>query len=65
MVPGFARNWIAADAAKQSNLNQNKNRKYDNFTLNKINRPVAFAARFPSHPTRAHLLCAFADRARR
>ena len=35
--------------------------KYDNSTLKKINRPVAFAACSPSHPARVRLLCAFAD----
>ena len=44
---------------------KNENKKYDNSTLKKINRPVAFAARFPSHPARARLLCAFADRRER
>ena len=39
---------------KQSSLN--KRTKYDNSTLNKINRPVTFAACSPSHPARVRLL---------
>ena len=41
-----ARNWIAVNAVQQSNSIKNKNKKNDNSTLNKINRPVAFAACF-------------------
>jgi hypothetical protein len=52
---------------------KNENKKYENSTLKKINQPVAFAARFtacpanldytrfPSHPARVRLLCAFAN----
>jgi len=29
---------------------KNENKKYDNSTLKKIKRPLAFAARFPSDP---------------
>ena len=45
---------------------KNENKQYDNSTLKKINRrrPVARVQqsgyRFPSHPARARLLCAFA-----
>ena len=55
---GSARNWIAVNAVQQFSLNK----KYDNSTLKKINRPVAFAARFPSHSTRVRVLCTLADR---
>jgi len=34
---------------------KNENKKYDNSTLRNINRPVAFAACFPSYPDRARL----------
>jgi hypothetical protein len=60
MVPGSARNWIAVNAAKHSKPKKNENKKYDNSTLKKINRPVAFAERFLSHPARARLLRVFA-----
>jgi hypothetical protein len=40
-----------------------RKQKCDNVTLKKINRRVAFAARFPSHPTSVGLLRAFADSA--
>ena len=40
---------------------ENQNQNYDNSTLKTINGPVAFATRFPSRPTHARLLCAFAD----
>lgn len=36
----------AVNAIQQSNLNKNKNQKCDNSTFKKINRSVAFAARF-------------------
>jgi hypothetical protein len=52
MVPGSARNWIAVNAVKQSSLTKNENKKYDNSTPTKFNRPVAFAACFSSHPAR-------------
>ena len=58
MIPGSARNWIAVNAVQQST--STKKTKYDNSTLKKINRPVAFAACSPSHPARVRLLCAFA-----
>jgi hypothetical protein len=51
MVPGSERNWIAVNAVEQSSLN--KKTKYDNSTLNKINRPVTFAARFAFHAARS------------
>src|SRR6266700_4606040 len=57
MVSGSRRNWIAVNAVQQSGLNK----RYDNFTLRKINRPVAFAARFPSTLARVRMLGAFAD----
>ena len=41
---------------------QRKIKKYDNSTLKKINSPVALAARFPSNPARARMLCARATR---
>ena len=56
----------------QSSLTKNENEKYDNSTLEKINRPVAFAALFTacpanldctrlySHPAGTRLACAFA-----
>ncbi len=38
---------------------KNENKKYDNSTLQKINRPVAVVAmRFCSHPAGARLFCA-------
>jgi len=40
---------------------RNENKEYDNFTVKKINRPVAFAARFPARAARACVLCAFAN----
>src|SRR5205814_6870317 len=43
---------------------KNENKKYDNSTLEKVNRPLAFAARFPSHRPRPRLVCAFAAGAR-
>src|SRR6476620_11776 len=60
MVPGSARNWIAVNAVQHSFLNKNENKTYDNSTVKTLNRPVASAARFASHPARARLLCAFA-----
>jgi len=39
------------------------NKKYDNSTLKKINRPVAFAARFAFQPARPRMAGVFADRA--
>jgi hypothetical protein len=44
---------------------KNENKKYDNSTLKKINRPVASAARFSSHPGHPRLLYAFAKSAGR
>jgi hypothetical protein len=38
VVPGSARNWRTVNAVQQPNLNK----KYDNSTLKKINRPLAF-----------------------
>src|SRR5438552_7067768 len=52
MVPGSARNWIAAHAVTHNPAST----KYDNSTLKKINR-------VPSHSVRIHVLCAFADSA--
>jgi hypothetical protein len=46
-----------------NNPTPTKKTKYDNYTLNKINGPVAFADRSPPHPARVRLLCAFADNA--
>jgi hypothetical protein len=43
---------------------RNENKEYDNSTFRKIKWMVAFAACFPPHPARPHLLCAFADGAR-
>jgi hypothetical protein len=60
LIPGSAWNSIAVNAVQQSNLNRNENKNYDNSTFKTINRPVAFAARFSSHPTSALLLCSFA-----
>src|SRR6476660_8812264 len=40
---------------------KNENKNNGNSTLKKINRPVAIAVRFPSHPARALLICTFAD----
>src|ERR1700675_1201652 len=37
-----------------------KNKKYDNSTLKKINRPLTLATRLSSHHARALLLCACA-----
>src|SRR5882757_6414769 len=60
MVPGSARNWIAVNAAQQSSLNKkNKNKKHDNSTVKKIDRPVALATRFAFHPTLARMLWSF------
>jgi len=43
--------------------NPSSNKKYDNFTLNKINGPVAFAACSASHPAGGRLHWAFAKSA--
>src|SRR6266581_1362510 len=55
MVPGSARNWIVVNAVQQSSLNN----KYDNSTLKKIKRPLAFAARRSS--PRPRMVCALAS----
>jgi hypothetical protein len=54
MIPGSEWNWIAVNAVQQSSLD--KQTKYDNSTLQKINQRVAFAACSPSYLARARLL---------
>jgi hypothetical protein len=49
-----------SSCSQQSNLPKNENKEYDNSILKKINQPVAFAARSPSHGGRTRLLWAFA-----
>lgn len=60
MVAGSARHWIAVHAVNNPNLNKTDNKKYDNSTPKKFNKPIAFAARSAFHPARALLLCACA-----
>ena len=61
MVPGSARGTgLQLMQFNNPTSTKNENKKYDNSTLKKINRPLAFGARFPSHRPRPRLVCAFA-----
>jgi len=62
MIPGSARNWIAVNAVKNQPQQKTENKKYDNSTLKKINRPVASAARFAVHPAAVHMRFASTQR---
>ena len=55
MVPGSARNWIAVNAVNNPTSTKNENKKYDNSTIKKINRSVAFAAGISFHGASALL----------
>src|SRR2546430_9972480 len=47
------------EGGPKTTITEPRKKKYDNSTRKKINRPLASAARFPSHSAGTRLLCAF------